>query len=359
MYIKAFLVNIETKNLFFKKFDKEFILDPTLLTGFLSGISIFARDLSDDQLKEIIMGKNKIYYHLIDKESEFSIILVCNKNTKEIEIKKLLRKFEVAFFKLYSIDEMKAHATDPEYFYPFDKIAENIVNKISQSEIDDSIKDTELITDTEIMEELDFEVKKETLQVLFKVKKNLPGVIRSLFLNKQVVVTGQRPLVKIFIDALQIFTPNRQIKKVYWSENFIETDTDADIIGVPFKLANLFFSSTIINLDTKKVFGISKLKDDKYFVNIVKKLKKLNPEEVIHYIKGKFDYLERISKELFSMVTKDEVSDEEINQFIKKIDEDLLETLETHLELKKPRDSKIINEMCEKIRLQMAKRILL
>ncbi|TFF85147.1 MAG: hypothetical protein EU551_04565, partial [Promethearchaeota archaeon] len=181
MFLKAFLVNVETKNIFYKQFDQEFVLDPTLLSSFLSGISLFARDMSNenDELKEIIMGKNRIYYHLVDRESDYTIILVTDKHSKEIKIKKLLNKFEISFFKSFSISEMKRHSSDPEYFHTFDSIAENIVNNISQSEIDETIEDFE---EVQIGKKVEFPVKKETLQLLFKLKKNLAGVIRSLYL---------------------------------------------------------------------------------------------------------------------------------------------------------------------------------
>ena len=88
MLLKAILVNVETKNIFFKKFG-DFEIEPSLMGSFLSGLSIFARDISQEQIKEIIMGNNRIYYHLVDESHEFNITIIAKKEAKEEPAEKL------------------------------------------------------------------------------------------------------------------------------------------------------------------------------------------------------------------------------------------------------------------------------
>jgi len=347
MMIKGLLLNIQTKPIFFKSYDSKFSPSSDLLGGFLSALNIFAKGISQDAIKAVIMGKMKYSNYLIDKNSDLNLVIIADESASNTDLEKLMVLFKDKFLKKYKIQDILAHMCEPSYFDDFGRLIDSYIEKINQINIDEAaseIADT-LLTLPPPVEAPKLDLSNISMPFLFKFIKDLGKVIYALFIKMRVVVTGERSLVKLIIDTLRVFAPDRRLKLIHWTENLDESSTD--ILGVPPHLVNLYIDSVIVDLEHNVVEG---LKENKFFDELVKSIKKMEFSTILPYIKEKIDFLNRKTRELADLINSPKISDLDLSNFNKAIDLDILKILETYFYWNYPKYTKKIKKICEKAR---------
>lgn len=337
MVIKALLVNKETICIFFKSYDPKIPIEPQLLGGFLSAIHFLAQDLSRDQIKELVMGKSKILYHLLDEKNDLTMAVITDKDTEDATLKQTIEKIIKSFLNTFTIEDITSHVSDEAYFASFEKIIDALIQPAKG--MGNEIIDMRHLFPVEGKPEID--VKTISIPFLLKtIKKGLGRIIYSLFIRRRVIVTGDRAMTKLMVDSLDVFSPNHPLKKIYWAEN--AGDTLGDIVGVPPQLANLFIDSTIIDLDKEKIIGF---KDNKYFDDLVKEIKNMKPEEAFSVISIKINLISGKAKELALLINKVKLSEKDFDNVSKDISSDMLDVIETYLIVNNPQSLNLIKKI--------------
>lgn len=346
MIIEGVLFNIQTKPIFFRSYDKEFSPSGELLGGFLAALNIFAKNISQDQISVVITGKMKYYNYLINKKDDLNLIIITDQSTSASDLKKIMETVKDKFLKKYSIQEILANMSQPSYFDDFKLLIDSLIQKINQSNIDEA--------DSEIAEELlivppdeksPLDLSNTSLPFVFKFVKDLGKVIYALFIRMRVVVTGELSLVKLIINTLKLFSPHHTLKSIYWTEN--PNESNANILGVPPKLVDLNLDSTIVNLEKNIVDG---LKENKYFEDLVKSIKKMEDPKILPYVREKVNFLNEKARDLATLINSRKISDTDINNFNKDIDTDILKILETYFYWNYPKYTKKIIKIFGKAR---------
>lgn len=344
MIIIGILVTVQTKPIFFKSFDKEFNPSGDLLGGFLSALNIFAKGLSEDQIKIVIMGKMKYYNYLLNKPADLNLILITDESTSDTDSEKIIPAIKAKFLNKYGLKEITDHMCEPSYFDEFGLSIESYIKKINKVSIDqaaDEIADELLIIPLEEKPSLDF--INISFPFVFKfIKNDLGKVIYALFLHMPVVITGEPSLVKLIIDTLKLFSPHHRLKALYWTETFNETR--ADITGVPPQAVGLYMDSTIVDLTAGKVEG---LKENKFFDGLVKNIKKLDNSKIVPYVETQINFLTKKIKELVELINSKKVTDTDLNRLNKDLDLDILRILETFFYWNYPKYSKKVKKICD------------
>ena len=347
MIIKGVLVTVQTKPIFFKSFDSEFNPSGDLLGGFLSALNIFARGLSQDQIKAVILGKMKYYNYLLHKDTDLNLILITDASASDTDLEKTMPPIKTKFLNKYGIKEIMDHMCQPSYFDEFGQSIDSFVQKINQVSIDqaaDEIADELLILPLEQKPPLD--LTNVSFPFVFKFLKNdLGKVIYALFIHMRIVITGDPSLVKLIIDTLKLLSPHHRLKEIYWTETFDETR--ADIIGIPPPLAGLYIDSTIVHLPTGTVDG---LKENKFFDTLVKNIKKMDPIKIPSYMETQINFLIKKTKDLIELINSKNVLEKDLNRLNKDLDLDILKILETYFYWNYPRYTKKVKKICDRAR---------
>jgi hypothetical protein len=131
MRLKALLISKDTLCIFSKIVESDICAEPQLISGFLSAVSKLAHDISRDQIKSLIMGKSKIYYHLIDEKTHVDMILIVDSDIKHEEIIKDIEYLVSSFNNMYDSEEIRKHMNEADYFMDFDKIINHMIEKIN------------------------------------------------------------------------------------------------------------------------------------------------------------------------------------------------------------------------------------
>lgn len=347
MMIKGLLLNIQTKPIFFKSYDSKFSPSSDLLGGFLSALNIFAKGISHDAIKAVIMGKMKYFNYLIDKNSDLNLVIIADENATDTDLEKLMGIFKDKFLKKYKMQDILAHMCEPSYFDDFGRLIDSYIENVNQINIEEAaseIADALLILPPPV-EAPKLDLSNISMPFVFKFIKDLGKVIYALFINMRVVVTGEPSLVKLIIDTLRVFAPDRRLKLIHWTEKLDESSTD--ILGVPPHLVNLYIDSTIVDLDHNLVEG---LRENKFFDEFVKGLKRMEFSTIFSHIKQKIDFLHRKTRELAECINSPKISDSDLSNFSKAIDLDILKILETYFYWNYPKYTKKIKKICEKAR---------
>lgn len=343
MMIKGVLINVQTKPIFFKSYDSEFSPSSDLIGGFLSALNIFAKGISQDQIKAVIMGKMKYYNYSMDKKSDLNLVIISDESAKDTDLEKIMGILKNKFLKKYKIPEIIANMCQPSYFDNFGLMIDSYLQKINQMNIEEAASEIaeELLILPPLTEKLQFTLGNVSLPFLFKFVKDLGKVIYALFIKMRVVVTGEPSLVKLIIDTLRLFSPYRVLKLVYWTETL---DESADVIGVPPDMIDLYIDSTIVNLEKNTTEG---LKENKFFEELVKNIKKMDASNILLYIGEKINYLNKKSQDLAEIINLRKVSDDNLKNFNKDIDLDTIKLLETYFYWNYPKYTKKIKKVCE------------
>ena len=343
MIVKAFLINKDTICIYSKIIGDEIYNEPQLISGFLSAVSALVQDISKDEMKSLIMGKSKILYQLVDESNNVTMIIIVDSRINDTDLMENIEHLTESFRDMFSPAEIKAHMHDMNYFLSFDKNVNNIIKKMNGFIAEEIFDEKKLFPD-EIKPIIDLENR--SIQFLFKLIKNdLGKIIYSLFLGKRVVITGDKAMIKLMIDSLEIFAPHRNLKKIYWADDISEIF--GDIVGVDRKIAKLLIDSTIIDLDKNKVFGMNR---NKYFDDLITELIDIKPEKASIIITEKIKFLLEEIKNCASLINNKEITDEIIEKYAPNITPDILEIIENFLKLNYRKSSEKIHIFCENIR---------
>ncbi|NHJ03411.1 MAG: hypothetical protein EAX90_01190 [Candidatus Heimdallarchaeota archaeon] len=148
---------------------------------------------------------------------------------------------------------------------------------------------------------------KGSMQFLNKVvKKDLDKAILSILIGKPVVVAGDEVMTEIAIASLEIFSPHKELRKVYWTNQIV----DADIIGTNRNLAKAYDEAVIVDLIKGKVNGGESSKFCKDLLGDLKGLNERSVEEKVNERIGEIITSATILAELAMRreVTKSEIS---------------------------------------------------
>ena len=148
---------------------------------------------------------------------------------------------------------------------------------------------------------------KGSMQFLNKViKKDLDKAVLSILLGKPVIVTGDEVMTEIAIASLEIFSPHKELRKVYWTNQIV----DADIIGTKRNLAKAYDDAVIVDLIKGKVTGGDSSKFCKDLINSLKDLNETSVEEKVNEKIGEIINSANILAELAMRreVTRSEIS---------------------------------------------------
>ncbi|MFX1451133.1 MAG: hypothetical protein ACFFCM_09850 [Promethearchaeota archaeon] len=343
MVLKMLLINKESVCLFSKNFTSEISADPLLLGGFFSAVSTLAKDLHKDEIKAIIMGASKILFRILEEKNDLHMIIIADQSAEDEVLKEMIDNLGAAFINMFGLEQIIQHASQTDYFEPFENRVTSVIQRTTKITDDETIDESKVFP---IVKKPELDIKNLSLPFLFKtLKKNLARVIYSIFVGIRIVITGEPAMVKMFIDSLDIFSPHRQVTKIYWTEDIEKTN--ANLVGVPPNIADLFIDSTIINLEDNSVKGI---KSNKYFEEITKKIKKLKPDKLQTYITEKIDFLVEKTKDLLYLINSEDISKDELTKFAKNVNRDILEILEFHLKYNHPKSINRIKKTCENLR---------
>lgn len=349
MLIKGLLLNIETKCVYFKSFDTEFAPSPDLLGSFLAAISIFAKNVTQDTVQEIILGKSKYFYSQIDEKSDINMVMIADEAAEDSKLVKTMKKLRESLLNRCKLEEIIENAINPKFLTECSAVMENHIENLNQVYADDL---TSRLTDFELIEEATVQLEPHNFSFLFKnIKKDLGKVLYAIFIGMRVVVTGEREQVHQVIDALDLFSPKRNLSKIYWTDD--PRNANADIVGIPAETVGLYVDSTILDLKNRTVEGIN---NNKYFEALVKKLEKSKPEKAASYITEKMEFLNAKRKEFMELSDKAEVTKHEVQHFSREIDKNLLKAFEAHFYWNYPRQAQKIKKTFETIHVQLLSR---
>jgi hypothetical protein len=341
--IKALMFNVKTKPIFFKSFDPDFAPSRDLLGGFVSAIDIFAKGVTEDQVKAIIMGKMKYFFRTLNEDQGLTLVIIANQEADDAELEGYLEEFKENFLRNYSLQEIESHASEPSYFEEYERIIEPLIQEINPSEVEEA---PQKLLSYPVDESPELSLDGVSFHFLNKyMKDELGRILLALFIGMRIVITGEPNLVKIIMDTLEIFAPHRALKKVYWSEEL--DDVLADLVGVPPLLSNLYIDSTIINLDVKRVEGLKRLE---YFDKMARKIQKMRKEKIIPYIREKTSFLLKKLREFVDLINLQTVSNSSIEEFNREIDTETLKVLEIYLFWNYPKCTKRIRSIIERSR---------
>ena len=164
--------------------------------------------------------------------------------------------------------------------------------------------------------------------LLKKIKKHLEFVLFNLLVEKTIIVTGRSKIaVEYAIASLDFLTPHRELKKIIFSEEFVDPKTlpeKVDVIGVSSIHEKMYMKEyVVIDVDKFEIKG--ELKGNKnYFKDFINKIKNLdsttiqqdlrifvsNLLESTHEITDLFATNEQIEKDQINAITKNLKPDE-------------------------------------------------
>ncbi|MBD3192074.1 MAG: hypothetical protein GF308_15615 [Candidatus Heimdallarchaeota archaeon] len=155
--------------------------------------------------------------------------------------------------------------------------------------------------------------KKGSLKFLDKIiKKDLDKAIFAILLGKKVVVTGDEVMAEIAIASLEMFSPHKELRKVYWTNQIVE----ADLIGTKRNLAKAYEDAVIVDLEKGKILGGS---SSGFCKNLLSKLKGLNHREVINIIHSEINAIISSATLLADLSMKKQVGEKEISAAAKQL----------------------------------------
>ncbi|MHA1124446.1 MAG: hypothetical protein ACTSO7_01650 [Candidatus Heimdallarchaeota archaeon] len=148
---------------------------------------------------------------------------------------------------------------------------------------------------------------KGSIQFLNKVvKKDLDKAILAILVGKPVVVTGDEVMTEIAIASLEIFSPHKELRKVFWTNQIV----DADLIGTKKNLSKAYEDAVIVDLIKGKVSGGEQ---SKFCKSLLSSLKGLNEERVIETVNDRINEIITSANILADLAMKREVSKSEIS----------------------------------------------
>ncbi len=338
------LINNRSVCIFSRSFDTEISMQPSLFGSFLSAVSMIAKNISSDEVEAIILGKSKILYRSIDIKHDLNLIIIADQNDDDDALKIVLSQLSEQYLNIYKDKHINSELINYRYLKPFEKYVDKTIQIINERMGDEEIDQSKIAY---FKEKYNIKPRQISLSFLFNtLKKNFAKVIYSIFIGRRIVISGDRALIKLLIDSLKLFTPNRILKTNYWANTLAETLVD--IVGVPQDLLGLFvIDSVIIDLEKNTLIGI---KNNKYFNNLVKKIKDLDTFQARAVYVDEINLLFERIVELLNIINTETVSDADLKKFGKKINKDILEIIEKTLIVNYPSSINKIKKFSNKIR---------
>lgn len=120
--------------------------------------------------------------------------------------------------------------------------------------------------------------------LLKKIKKNLEFVLFNLLVEKTIIVTGKSKIaVEYAMASLDFLTPHRDLKKIIFSEEFLDPKSlndKVDVIGVSSNFEKQY-SKDFVVIDVDKFEIKGDLKGNKnYFKDFINKIKNLDSNTI-------------------------------------------------------------------------------
>jgi hypothetical protein len=334
---------MQSKCIYYKKLEGTFSLSPELVGCFFSAVNTFAKSITQDQINAIVMGETKIFFQQLDEHLDLFLIVVADRGDDDTKLRKIIEETKIAFLKVFPLEKIIEYSTQPNYFESFDDALNPILFKKNQPLIKESHYET---NDLPLEKKLEVKADNINLPLLFKSVKDLGKVIFSLFVGKRIVVAGKPGTVQQIIDTFEIFSPHHKLKKVYWADD--PDKSYADIMGAPRDLANLCLDSTIVDLESNKVTGIT---TSNYLDRLVKRIQKQPLPKATSIINETIYSLIRMRSIFSEFIEKNSVSDSELKVFMKNIDPDSLNIIEAYYCWNFPNYSEKVNEFCNRIKI--------
>jgi len=168
--------------------------------------------------------------------------------------------------------------------------------------------------------------------LLKKVKKNLEYVFFNLLVERPVIVSGKSKIaVEYAIASLDFLTPHRELKKIIFSEDYIDPksiSSQIDVIGVSSQHEKQYVKEyTVVNVDKFEIVG--DLKGNKsFFKDFINKIRSLDSSTIQQDLRIFVnDLLESTHKITDLFATNENVSKDQINNLTKNLKTDEREAL--------------------------------
>ena len=149
--------------------------------------------------------------------------------------------------------------------------------------------------------------KKGSFKFLNKIiKKDLDKAIFAILIGKTVVVTGDEVMTELAIASLEIFSPHKELKKVFWTNQIVS----ADLIGTPKNIAKAYEDAVIVDLEKGRVFSGE---SNKFCKELVHSLKNLDERSIEQKVNQKITEIVTSASILAELAMRKEVSKSDIS----------------------------------------------
>lgn len=315
----------ELIDLFFAVFGKEFVEnweggDISVFKGFGTKVdqirSSFAnrimtkagtrRTLDTFSVMELPQRLQKIAYIILDEKTiSFKEILEKTEISPEQAVKNIQEILNAGF--LYTTK------MGNRVFYSVEALSPTVeeARVISASTTEKSVaeppsttaEELQIVSDTAQPAGLKTEkrdIDKGNMPFLMKqIKRDLDRVFDTIINRKALVLIinpesdKQNVLLNMMLDTLQCFAPERELKIIDYTEEFIHPQ-DADIIRINRSLKDYYSNETILDMDNKKVInGISSA----YLANLIKTMGNMKHSECVSLLINRVALIEKLAQD--------------------------------------------------------------
>ena len=148
---------------------------------------------------------------------------------------------------------------------------------------------------------------KGSMQFLHKIiKKDLDKAILAILIGKPVVVVGDEVMTELAIASLELFSPHKELKKVFWTNQIVE----ADLIGTQRNIAKAYDKAVIVDLDKGKVVGNE---SNKFCKELIASTKGVDEKSVEQLVNDKISEIITSASILAELAMRKEVSKNDIS----------------------------------------------
>ncbi|MHA1377454.1 MAG: hypothetical protein ACTSRG_03620 [Candidatus Helarchaeota archaeon] len=273
-------------------------LEEDLLSPYISAISNFAKQVQQDNIEAIVMGKSKLFYRELNGYPGTNILCVTDREDSNLEVNSKLNVLINTFINNYTNQEFIKWDGNNSFFDPFYLVLDDIV-------LGDAGKLGE-----------DFKLRYiETMKLL---KNNFDKIIRAVILGDPIIVVGEEKQIKSVINILEIFGHGKVLKTIYLSNE----DQDADILGVThkdFKYFDLRGGKMIVDLIKGKILGGSGA-SDLYCRTLIKDIKGLSYENALRLINSRLSVIYNKLNTILILSHSGDLNSQMIDLILKDID---------------------------------------
>ncbi|MBD3191327.1 MAG: hypothetical protein GF308_11820 [Candidatus Heimdallarchaeota archaeon] len=132
-----------------------------------------------------------------------------------------------------------------------------------------------------------------------QIKRDLDRVFDTIINRKALILIinpesdKQNVLLNMMLDTLQCFAPERELKIIDYTEEFIHPQ-DADIIRINRSLQDYYSNETILDMDNKRVInGIS----SPYLADLIKTMSNMKHSECVSLLINRIALIEKLAQD--------------------------------------------------------------